>query len=91
MPYKITDAIDNKPAVSKIIATKKINGNKTIVTIEIETGRKHQIRKHLSELGYPIVGDRLYGSGQSEDNLQLTSRQIRFNCPLTNVVREYSL
>ncbi len=39
------------------------------IKITIETGRKHQIRTHLSQAGYPIVGDRLYGGGQGELSL----------------------
>ncbi len=90
LPYTISSKIDDKPAVSKIIKLQKQNGN-TIVTIEIETGRKHQIRKHLSGLDHPIVGDRLYGSGQSEDNLKLQAVYLKFICPVNNEFREYSL
>jgi len=35
--------------------------NCSLVEVEIETGRKHQIRRHLSIAAYPIIGDRLYG------------------------------
>jgi len=90
LPYTISSNIDNKPAVSKIIALQKQDDN-TVVTIEIETGRKHQIRQHLSEMGHPIVGDRLYGSGKSEKNLKLQAFYLKFNCPVTNERREYSL
>lgn len=90
LPYVIADDVDDKPAISKIIALQQ-QGNDTVVTIEIETGRKHQIRQHLSRLGYPIVGDRLYGSGKSRENLQLQSNYLRFNCPLTGKIKEYSL
>ena len=90
LPYVIADDVDDKPAISKIIALQQ-QGNDTLVTIEIETGRKHQIRQHLSGLGYPIVGDRLYGSGKSHENLQLQSNYLRFNCPLTGKIKEYSL
>ena len=90
LPYIISSDIDEKPALSTIIAIYPLY-NKSLVTIEIETGRKHQIRKHLSTSGYPIVGDRLYGSGQNKENLQLQSYYLKFNCPLTNSVREYSL
>ena len=91
LPYIISNDIDEKPAISKIVAMAPLDNNKTLITIEIETGRKHQIRKHLSASGYPIVGDRLYGSIQSKENLQLQSYYLKFNCPLTNTVREYSL
>jgi 23S rRNA pseudouridine1911/1915/1917 synthase len=36
--------------------------NLTVMEITLETGRKNQIRAHLSEMGHPIVGDRAYGS-----------------------------
>ena len=96
LPFIINDEIDNKAAISKIIKLEAHGKNKTIVTIEIETGRKHQIRKHLSQSGFPIVGDRLYGSNQSQEefpmiNLQLQSTYLKFSCPLTNAIREYSL
>ena len=91
LPYIISGDIDGKPAISKIIAINPLDNNKTSITIEIETGRKHQIRRHLSASGYSIVGDRLYGSGQSKENLQLQSYYLKFNCPLMNTVREYSL
>lgn len=40
-------------------------GVATILEVAIETGRTHQIRVHLSYLGYPVVGDALYGSGRA--------------------------
>jgi tRNA pseudouridine32 synthase/23S rRNA pseudouridine746 synthase len=91
LPCSISDEIDRKPALSKIIAAEGLENNKTILTIEIETGRKHQIRKHLAGLNYPIVGDRLYNPEQSAENLQLQSCYLKFNCPVTNAIREYSL
>ncbi len=91
LPFTIADDIDNKPAVSKIIAIETIDKNKTRVSIEIETGRKHQIRKHLSALGYPIIGDRLYGTEDSEEDLQLQANYLNFICPITNTPREYAL
>ena len=35
---------------------------RTLLQVRLETGRKHQIRVHLSEMGFPIVGDRRYGA-----------------------------
>ncbi len=40
----------------------KSNSKYSLLDINIETGRKNQIRVHMSELGYPIVGDKKYGS-----------------------------
>ena len=37
----------------------------SLLAVEIETGRPHQIRIHLAAAGYPLVGDPLYGRGSS--------------------------
>lgn len=40
-------------------------GNFTLMRFQLETGRTHQIRVHSAQMGHPIVGDPLYGSGRS--------------------------
>lgn len=40
-------------------------GNTTLLEIELETGRMHQIRVHLAWLGHPVVGDKLYGADET--------------------------
>ncbi len=77
--------IDQKPAKSIVNSvTYDKQSDKTLVKVKIETGRKHQIRRHLSQTGYPIVGDRLYGrpiDSDSDINLQLRAYQLSFICP----------
>ena len=90
LPETLDKEVDGKPALSKIIAATLID-NKTQLTIEIETGRKHQIRKHLAAFGHPIIGDRLYGNAPFEDDLQLQANFLKFKCPITDEVKEYSL
>ena len=50
-----------KPALTRVWPD-EVQGKKSKVRIEIETGRTHQIRIHLAHAGHPIVGDELYGS-----------------------------
>jgi tRNA pseudouridine32 synthase/23S rRNA pseudouridine746 synthase len=87
-------AVDNKDALSKAsLLTYAPKANKSLVSIEIETGRKHQIRKHLSGAGFPIIGDRLYGPNidDSRVNLCLVSSYLAFNCPITGLDKSYLL
>lgn len=52
-----------------------VEGRKSKVKVVIETGRTHQIRVHLKSLGYPIVGDELYG-GREFKRLMLHAHKI---------------
>ncbi len=57
-----------RTAVSHYRVQKRVEsryGHFTLLEIEIETGRTHQIRVHLSSIGHPVVGDTLYGAPQS--------------------------
>jgi len=66
--------------------------NRSEIELHIETGRKHQIRKHMLHSGHPVVGDRLYGTGGDWDqNLQLCCSYLSFNCPIDNSVKHYRL
>jgi 23S rRNA pseudouridine1911/1915/1917 synthase len=49
-----------RPAVTRILDAEPLGGV-TLVRVSIATGRTHQIRVHLSEVGHPVVGDALYG------------------------------
>lgn len=77
----INNELDGKSAITHI---KKIRTdiNKTLLDIHIETGRKHQIRRHLASIGHPIVGDKLYGT-KSSSGLQLLAYRLEFICPIS--------
>jgi len=67
--------------------------NCSLVEVDIETGRKHQIRRHLSIAGYPIIGDRLYGcveeGDQIKEDLQLLAYQLSFIDPTSGEEKHY--
>lgn len=92
LPMCIEQALDNKPALSEILSAQFDTAtNTTRLQISIHTGRKHQIRRHLCGLGYPIVGDRLYGAKNLSVDLQLTSILIKFRSPLDGEEKSYCL
>ena len=90
----LNTAVDEKHALSKAsLLTYASETKQSLVSVEIETGRKHQIRKHLSGAGFPIIGDRLYGPDvdDSSVNLCLVSTYLAFNCPITGLDKSYRL
>lgn len=65
---------------------------RSLLEVKLLTGRKHQIRQHLSGLGFPIVGDRLYGRcGRDNVDLQLQAVSLSFHCPLSASARQFSV
>lgn len=61
---------DGAPSVTHFQVVKRLKGNHTLLSLLLETGRTHQIRVHLSHMGYPIEGDLLYGGKQERINRQ---------------------
>lgn len=59
------------------------SGGYTLLEIELETGRKHQIRVQLAKHGFPIMGDRKYGSDRSfPQGIALHARQLVVSHPV---------
>lgn len=63
----------------------------TLLLLELETGRTHQIRVHLKAIGHPIVGDPVYGSGSTMRGVTLKRQflhayQLKFTHPTTGAV-----
>ena len=59
----------------------------TLLEITIETGRTHQIRVHLSHIGYTIVGDEVYSNGKNQWNIKgqcLHAYKLEFAHPITH-------
>jgi len=90
---KLNSDIEKKPALSYVKAIRyNAETNQSLVEVTIETGRKHQIRRHLSEAGFPIVGDRLYGQGnKNSSDLCLVSCYLSFDSPVDGTTKNYKL
>lgn len=85
----IRTPLDGREAVTLVEPIEKFKGA-TLVRAEIETGRKHQIRRHLAQIGHPIVGEfKYYRGGWREELLYsprilLHSRKLSFETPEGN-------
>jgi tRNA pseudouridine32 synthase/23S rRNA pseudouridine746 synthase len=92
-PLRIDMPIDEKEAISEFsLRQVSADGGPSLVDVCIETGRKHQIRRHLADLGHPVLGDRLYGAGEADGvDLQLTAYLLAFQCPVNGEPVEYRL
>lgn len=91
-PVTYEDMLDDKTAVSHVTRLEyEPSSNVSLLKVNIETGRKHQIRQHLSMHGYPIEGDRLYGNNTDTCNLKLISYGLDFISPVDGVRKYYSL
>ncbi len=80
-PHRITTELDGKVALTEIIDS-QTKGPNSILDIRLHTGRKNQIRRHLSALGHPVVGDRRFGSSTTKQPLHLCATKIEFIHPV---------
>jgi RluA family pseudouridine synthase len=81
--YSTSDPASGKLSRTEYITLKEANGF-SLLQINLLTGRKHQIRVHLSEKGHPIAGDKKYGKeGDGYKWLALHAQSIIFTHPVT--------
>ncbi len=74
-----------KNAITHIKVLNRFN-EYTLLQVNIETGRTHQIRVHLAEIGYPVVGDSVYSNGKNKFGIQgqcLHAKSLDFKHPIT--------
>jgi tRNA pseudouridine32 synthase / 23S rRNA pseudouridine746 synthase len=81
--YSSPDPAVGKLSHTEYTALKETKGF-SLLEIHLLTGRKHQIRVHLSEMGHPVVGDRKYGKGKDAyGTLALHAIAISFTHPVS--------
>lgn len=77
---------NGKEAITHFKVLERYKNKYTLLQINLETGRTHQIRVHLSHIGYPIIGDEVYSNGKNEWNVSgqcLHAWKLEFNHPVT--------
>lgn len=76
---------DGAPSVTHYKVLERFPSGFTMVELELETGRTHQIRVHLSHIGYPIVSDHLYGIEEHDliGRQALHAKELSFIHPVT--------
>lgn len=89
-PVKIDTPLDEKPAISWLRRLQyDADSHRSLLEVRIETGRKHQIRRHLAGFGFPVIGDRLYGDATSQADLQLRAVSLTFNDTRIEIESEF--
>jgi tRNA pseudouridine32 synthase/23S rRNA pseudouridine746 synthase len=87
----IAAALDDKEAVTHVEVLEARSG-RSLLRVTIETGRLHQIRRHLDFLGHPVIGDPKYGKGnKNRQGLQLVASVLAFTDPWTKELRRFEL
>ena len=87
--YSTDKPEEGKLAYTRYKAIKSANGY-TLAEVELETGRKNQIRVHMKDLGHPIIGDRRYGARTAPiHRLALHARTLVFIHPVSRKLMEF--
>ena len=79
---------DGKNAVTHFEVLKRYK-DYTLLDIKIDTGRTHQIRVHLANIGYPVVGDMVYSNGKNPFGVigqMLHAKSLEFKHPITGKI-----
>lgn len=103
--YREMDSdIEGRTALTRTLKSEfNPDSNQSSLLLKLDTGRKHQIRRHLSLAGYPVINDRLYSAtGMAEidkdttfsdksSNLMLRACRIELECPYEQVFKQFEI
>lgn len=87
----IKASLDDKEAITHytVIDSKD---NRSLLKVSIETGRLHQIRRHMDFIGHPIIGDPRYGKGnKNREGLLLVASTLTFEDPWIRKTLKFTL
>lgn len=81
---------DGKPAISHYNVIERFDSGFTLVEVNLETGRTHQIRVHMDYIGHTIVGDDFYGEANPDliPRQALHAKYLSFRQPVTGKLLE---
>ena len=92
-PEKMMVSENGKPSVTKVKVLERFS-DATYLELNLITGRTHQIRVHLSDIGHPVYNDTLYGFGKMKiktDEQVLQSYKLKFTKPFSDEIIELEL
>lgn len=89
--FPIGECVEINSQINKQDAQSTVTGleqdtkhNQSLLTITPKTGRKHQVRRHLSYIGHSVINDRQYGETPYTGDLMLQAAELEFKHPKTN-------
>ncbi|MDH2433932.1 RluA family pseudouridine synthase [Pokkaliibacter sp. MBI-7] len=89
--HTLDHPLDGKAALSRFRSL-GLEQDHSLLEVSIETGRKHQIRRHLAAFGHPVLGDPRYGRDNSwPAGMQLIAARLSWQCPLAQKRRIWDL
>ncbi len=88
---QIDQPLDGKTAGTQLTELNyDADKDQSFLQVSIDSGRKHQIRRHCAVIGHPVVGDSVYGKADAT-GLQLRAVLLAFECPLTRQRQQFAL
>ncbi|MUT66169.1 RluA family pseudouridine synthase [Paenibacillus sp. NEAU-GSW1] len=88
--FTVTDR-NSKHAVTHFVVLERLGGDYTLVELQLETGRTHQIRVHMKYIGHPLAGDPVYGRSKTValNGQALHAALLGFTHPRTNEYMQF--